>query len=188
MPWNEFLARYDRLIQPAWKTVVILLLTVVVAFVLRRVLVLLQPRVPLPPVLHRPLARLVHFTVYGFAAYLVLTVWGLPLNTLLGMIGALLAMVAIGFVAVWSLLSNLMAAFVLTAFRPFRIGDEVEFVSDGVKGKVVDLTLLFTSLQSADGDYYRVPNNMFFQKIFRCRPGTTTRELREQLMKDPPTG
>jgi len=186
MNWNEFVSHYEKLLQPLLQSLVILVLAVVVAFVLKRLLAALQPRVPLPSLMFGMIHRIARWSIYGFALYLVLTIWGLPLNTLLGMIGAIFAMVAIGFVAVWSLLSNILSAFVLTAFAPFRIGDEVELMGDGVRGKVVDLTLLFTSLKSADGDLFRVPNNLFFQKIFRCRSGTHTTSLRMQLARSEP--
>jgi small-conductance mechanosensitive channel len=84
-------------------------------------------------------------------------------------ISATIAALAVGFVASWSLLSNVTSALILLAFRPFRVDDEVE-VLDGdtpvVKGRVADLNLMFTTI--VDGDVAcRVPNNLFLQKIVR---------------------
>jgi small-conductance mechanosensitive channel len=182
MDWKAFVAEYQRFLQPLLQSLVILVLAVLVAAVLKRVMNALEPRVPLPGLLFGMFRRLAKWSVWGFAIYLVLTVWGLPLNTVLGMLGALFAMVAIGFVAVWSLLSNILSAFVLTAFGPFRVGDEVELVGDNVRGRVVGLTLLFVSLETPDGDHFRVPNNFFFQKIFRCHAGKKTSDLRARLL------
>lgn len=44
----------------------------------------------------------------------------------------------------------------------------------------------YTSLRTEEGDYYQVPNNMFFQKIFRCREGRTRVPLGEQFLESEP--
>lgn len=186
MDWNSLLDQYKWVLQPLLLTVVIFVLAIVSVVILKRILDAIEPRVPLPDMAFRLVRRIIRYTIYIVALAMVLKLWGLDMNSVLAMVGGVLAMVAIGFVAVWSLLSNTLCAFVLTAFHPFRIGDEVEILPDNVKGKVVDLTLLYTSLKSGDGDYFQVPNNMFFQKIFRCRAGQQRTALGAQLMETKP--
>ena len=101
-------------------------------------------------------------------------------------LSAILAMVAIGFFAVWSTLSNFMCTLLMLVFKPFKIGDWVELVGDGVQGKVVDLTFMFTTLREEDGSVIRVPNALFFQKSIRCRSLGGEVELDEQLLADRP--
>lgn len=103
------------------------------------------------------------------------------------LLSAVIAAVAIGFFAVWSTLANFMSTLLLLVFRPFKVGDEVELLPDNIKGKVIDLTFMFTSLRGADGRIYQVPNLFFFQKIVACRPGTLAMELDEQLVRPEPT-
>lgn len=55
-----------------------------------------------------------------------------------------------------------------------------------MKGKVVDLSLLFTTLEVGPGETFLVPNNTFFQRIFRRRAGTVTVGLDYQLRQDQP--
>jgi small-conductance mechanosensitive channel len=90
-------------------------------------------------------------------------------------------MVAIGFVAVWSVLSNAMCTVFLLVFQPFRIGDDVEIPADGVAGKAVDINFMYTTLRSEDGYDVRIPNNSFFQKVLRRREGKVQRDLQDQL-------
>lgn len=67
------------------------------------------------------------------------------------------------------------------------MGDEVEFTGgDGVKGKVVDLNLIFTTIEVGPEETMLVPNNTFFQRIFRRRPGTVTVGLDYQLRQEAP--
>ena len=56
---------------------------------------------------------------------------------------------AVGFVAAWSVLSNATAALLVLTFRPFRLGDIVELVEPGgcaIGGRVIDMNLIFTTL------------------------------------------
>jgi small-conductance mechanosensitive channel len=104
-----------------------------------------------------------------------------------GMITAVLAMVAIGFFAVWSVLSNLMSTLFLLVARPFRAGDTLELIPEGIKGKVIDLSFTFTTLREEHGDLIRVPNNQFLQKMIRIQRGEKRVELADQLVKETPT-
>ena len=80
---------------------------------------------------------------------------------------------AIGFVAVWSALSDVLCSFLLLGARPFRIGENVSFVGEEVAGRVEGIALLYTTLRCEDGDQLLIPNTLFLQKgIRRELPGT----------------
>lgn len=180
---------WDEIFNQPWliKTIysfVTVVLALIVNAILIRAFDAMEPKVPIPKMLFVILRKILRYVVLCFAVFLILNHWGFAANTVMAIIGTAVGMVAIGFVAVWSLLSNLMCAFILTAFRPFRIGDELELPAESVSGKAVDLNLLFVTLETPEGDHYRVPNNFFFQKIFKCRRGVKTVPLDEQLMKE----
>lgn len=86
---------------------------------------------------------------------------------------AVLGLVAVGFVAVWSVLSNGLCAVLLILNRLFEIGDEIEIPAEagGIKGRVVNFNMLHTTLEGDDGVLIQVPNNLFFQKPVKRRPG-----------------
>ncbi|WP_269540000.1 mechanosensitive ion channel family protein [Cerasicoccus fimbriatus] len=99
------------------------------------------------------------------------------------MLTTVLAMVAVGVIAVWSILSHIMATFILMITKPFRVHDVIGFVGEEIKGEVIDLNLFYTTLLSEDGDEFRVPNNMFFQKSLRVKKGPGKTELDEQFQE-----
>ncbi len=99
---------------------------------------------------------------------------------------SVLGLVAIGFVAVWSLLSNISCTFILILLKPFRVNDVIEFVGEEVRGRVVDLNLIFTTLKTEEGDEMKIPNNMFFQKVLRKKEGQGSVSLGEQLYEEKP--
>ena len=141
----------------------------------------------LPRLAFGPVRLTLRYSVLLIAGLLILGLWGFELGTLLAVLGTVLGLVAIGFVAVWSVLSNFLCTFVLILFKPFAVGDELELPADNVKGRVVDLTLIFTTLEVAPGETVLVPNNIYFQRVFRRRAGTGTIGLAEQLRKAAPT-
>lgn len=97
---------------------------------------------------------------------------------ILTMISGILALIAIGFVAVWSMISNVLAAFLISSTRLFRHGQIIQFTNvlseDGCTGRVRELRLLYTVIEEiradgrATGDgTLRIPNNFFFQNPIR---------------------
>lgn len=141
----------------------------------------------LPRLAFAPVRLTLRYAILAVTTALVLGRWGFQVNALIAVIGTVLGLVAIGFVAMWSVLSNLLCAFVLVFFKPFSVGDEVELTGgDGVKGKVIDLSLVFTTLEVGPDETLLVPNNTFFQRIFRRRVGTVTVGLDYQLQKERP--
>jgi small-conductance mechanosensitive channel len=128
-----------------------------------------------------PIRRLIGWTIFSVATLFILGALGLNLGGLWGVLSTVLAMVAIGFVAVWSVLSNTLCTLIILVFRPFSIGDEIEFPGDPIKGNVKDLNFIFTTLSCEDGSLLQIPNNLFFQKIIRRRPSGSTVSLTNKL-------
>jgi len=128
-----------------------------------------------------PAHRLVKWTVNVVALVLVFGAFGLNLGGLWGILSTLFALIAIGFVAVWSVLSNTLCTVIILVFRPFAIGDEIQFAGEPVKGRVIDLNFIFTTIEAEDGAVMQIPNNLFFQKVLWRRQHGHHVTLSEQL-------
>ncbi|MBX3736562.1 MAG: mechanosensitive ion channel [Candidatus Didemnitutus sp.] len=135
----------------------------------------------LPRLALAPVRLTLRTSVLAIAALMILGLWGFELGTILALLGTVLGLVAIGFVAVWSVLSNFLCTFVLVVFKPFSVGDEIELPTENVKGRVIDLSLIFTTLQVSPGESVMIPNNLYFQRVFRRRAGRNTVGLGDQL-------
>jgi small-conductance mechanosensitive channel len=133
-----------------------------------------------------PFRRVLQLAVCASAIVLLLEVFGVNLGGVWAMLSTVLAIVGVGFVASWSMLSNTFCTFVILICRPFAIGDEIEFAGEPVRGKVVDLNFLYTTLRSDDGSDMQVPNNLFFQKVLKRRHGDGAISLTAQLGSDTP--
>lgn len=173
---------WGRLAAPeVWGRLVAVSLTLLVAtlvyLVLRRALDRLFHSRDSYRFLARRLLGWIYVPILGL---IVLEELGVALGHVWTVVSAMMALVAVGFVAAWSLLSNVSAAFMIISTRLFQIGDDLELLeptaSQGLRGKVVDLQLLFTTIeqQAATGEgriLTRIPNNVFFQKGVRIRYG-----------------
>jgi len=163
--------------------VVLITLIVLAYWLAARGLGMLVVRRRLSDTLAFSLRCLLRWTAVVVGAVVLLEWFGV-LSNAWALLSAVLALVAIGFVAVWSILSNVLCSLLLLLARPFRIGDTVELPAQGLGGKVVDFTLLFTIMEHESGDLIQVPNNIFFQTPIRRRLGEVTRGLEEQLRSD----
>jgi small-conductance mechanosensitive channel len=98
---------------------------------------------------------------------LILELWGLSVSGIWTVLVSGVTLVGVGFLAVWTMISNVTANFFIVVWRPFRMGHEVELIPENVKGRVVERSLMFTTLREKDGTVLQIPNNLFFQKVFR---------------------
>ena len=140
---------------------------VVVNRALRRLLLTLRPRVRVPSTAVLSLARLTSMVVWVCAGMLMLDVWGLSVTGLWTFLVSTVAVIGVGFLAVWTIISNATASFFITLWHPFRLGETVEILPEAFAGRVVERNLMFTVLREKQGATLQVPNNLFFQKIFR---------------------
>ena len=151
--------------------------------------------------LHRLLRRIVrraseHYSLPTDMGLLVIGVvrWALVLTTTLlvlervGVSAAVLwtaftgfaTVGAVAFFAAWSVLSNLFCALLIFTVGPFRVGDVIEVLDtaekEGARGRVVDINLLYTTLEDVApgtaGTLLQIPNTLIFQRVVRrWRPG-----------------
>jgi len=125
-------------------------------------------RLGLPALAERPIKTIIFWLGVLLIAAAVMQRFKVDILTPLT---AILGLVAIGFVAVWSVLSHLTATFILVLTRAFTVDDHIEFIGDPVKGRVRSLNTIYTEIEDAEGGVIYIPNNLFFQKMFRRLPG-----------------
>lgn len=171
-------------IEPIWFTLQILLILLAGYLAQRfvaRCLTRLGERYAFPPQLLMPLRGVLRWLIMGSALLFVLERLGVSATVLWTALSGFVAVAAVAFFAMWSVLSNLLCAVLIFTVGPFRIGDVVELVDTtdklGVKGRVVAINLLYTTLIEAEelgtgSAMVQVPNSLFFQRSVRRWRGT----------------
>jgi len=166
-------------IEPIWLGVQVLLILLVGYVAQRfvaRALTGLGERYPLPPQLVIILRGALRWLIMGSAVLVALERLGVSATVLWTALSGFVAVAAVAFFAIWSVLSNLLCAILIYTVGPFRLGDVVELVEatdkPGIKGRVVAINLLYTTLIEPEelgtgSSMVQVPNTLFFQRSVR---------------------
>jgi small-conductance mechanosensitive channel len=158
------------------ETAIIAAVALALFFVSRGPVLRLAQWLRLPRLAFTPVRLVLRWIILVVAALLILGRWGFQVNGIIALMGTILGLVAIGFVATWSVLSNFLCTLVLVILKPFQVGDELELPATNARGRVTDLSLVFTTLENGPHETVLVPNNTFFQTVFKRRRGAVPSE------------
>ena len=166
-----------------WLEVVVpmlqILLIVLVAWILHRLFKRLVKRASshyeFPHELLMPVHAVVRWLLIAGALLLVLERLGVSASVLWSAFTGFATVGAVAFFAAWSVLSNLFCAFLIFTVSPFRLGDHIEVLDTaekpGALGRVVDINLLYTTLEDVTteepGTLIQIPNSLIFQRMVR---------------------
>lgn len=94
-------------------------------------------------------------------------IWNVNLKNVWISATGILAMIAVAFFAVWSLIGNILAGVILYFTSPFKIDDTIEVMPDSIRGTVMAINTFYTVLLTEEMDYISIPNSLFFQKYIK---------------------
>lgn len=163
------------IIVPGMQILLILVLAVLLQHLLRRIVHRASQHYQLPHELLVPINGVLRWTVMFSALLLVLERLGVSATVLWTAFTGFATVGAVAFFAAWSVLSNLFCALLIFTVGPFRVGDTIELLDSGDKpgarGRVVDINLLYTTLEDSlsdgSGTLLQIPNALIFQRVVR---------------------
>ncbi|MBO0329464.1 mechanosensitive ion channel family protein [[Muricauda] lutisoli] len=93
-------------------------------------------------------------------------IWGVDFKDFSVFISSILAILGVGFVAQWSILSNLTASVILFFNHPLRLGDRIRVMDKDFDwtGKVEDISGFYLFMRTDDGKRITIPTNLVIQK------------------------
>ena len=164
-------------IMPIVQVLLILLAAWLVQRLVRLLVRRLVDRRGLPLEMAVVLRRLSASLIAAAALLLILERMGVSGMVLWTAFTGFAAVGAVAFFAAWSVLSNIFCAVLIFSTRLFRLQDHIEVLENGekpgLKGRVVDINLIYTSLQEVEADasdggsVLQIPNSLFFQRSVR---------------------
>ena len=171
----EWTREWLEIIVPGLQILLILLVALLLQYSLRRIVNRASLHYQLPRELTVPLKGFIRWTIMAAAVLLALERMGVSATVLWTAFTGFATVGAVAFFAAWSVLSNLFCAFLIFTARPFRIGDTIEVLDtaekQGARGTVIDINLLYTTLEDSTIDHagtlLQIPNALIFQRVVR---------------------
>lgn len=165
------------MIAPVAQVLLILAAASILRRIVRRVVDGVGTSYNLPPEIVVGAKRILSFVVIAAALLLILERLGVSGTVLWTAFTGFTAVAAVAFFAAWSVLSNIFCTILIFVTRPFRLHDQIELLEGGdkpgLKGRVVDINLIYTTLQESPSEnggqasVLQIPNNLFFQRTLR---------------------
>ena len=179
----EWLDRHYISVGIVIETVIILIAAsvamLVVNRVLRRWLAYLRSRLHQSDETNLVISRIVTVVLWTLTALVIINTWGVSLGGVWAVLVGAITVIGVAFLATWAMISNITASFFLVLSRPFRFGQTVEILPENLKGRVTKSNLMFTTLREDDGNELQIPNNLFFQRMFRVGDQPTNGRSRQ---------
>lgn len=178
---------------PVLQILLIMLVAWVLHRIFKRVIQRASDHYEFPHDLLMPINAVVRWLIIAGCALLILERMGVSASVLWSAFTGFATVGAVAFFAAWSVLSNLFCAFLIFTVGPFRVGDHIEVLDTaekpGALGRVIDINLLYTTLEDATapvpGTLIQIPNSLLFQRVVRrWRMGTPLPE--DKLHKPTP--
>ena len=175
----EWVQEWLEVIVPGAQILLILFVAWLLQRTLRRLVRRASAHYQLPDELLVPINGLIRWIIIASALLLVLERMGVSATVLWTAFTGFATVGAVAFFAAWSVLSNLFCALLIFTVRPYRIGDYIEVLDTaekpGAKGRVVDINLLYTTLEdhgaahtaAHGGAWLQIPNSLIFQRVVR---------------------
>ncbi|MHA7600282.1 mechanosensitive ion channel family protein [Alicycliphilus sp. T452] len=162
-------------IVPGVQIALIVLAALLLHYIVRRLIRRASDHYQFPHELLAPINAVVRWLILGGAALLALERLGVSAAVLWTAFTGFATVGAVAFFAAWSVLSNLFCAFLILTVGPFRVGDHIELLDTaekpGALGRVLDINLLYTTLEDATapepGTLLQIPNALIFQRVVR---------------------
>jgi MscS family membrane protein len=112
-----------------------------------------------------PFNKLLNYTLTLVLLLALISIWGVNIQNIWIYFTGILTVIAIGLFAVWSILSNIVAALILMGTGKFKNGDQITIYPEKIEGTVLNISLFFVILKDKKGYVTYIPNNQFFQKV-----------------------
>lgn len=147
-------------------TLVLIVLTFVVISITKRAIRRFGKLVEIDVNKRKVIFYLSYLIIYFMALTVLSIIWGVNLKDFVVFISSILAVLGVGFVAQWSILSNLTASVILFFSHPLRLGDRIRVLDKDFDwtGEIEDISAFYLFMKTDDGRRITIPTNLVIQK------------------------
>jgi small conductance mechanosensitive channel len=111
-----------------------------------------------------------------FAIITLMYQWNIDPQSIL--VGGGVAAIIVG-IGISNLVGNMLSAGPMLTTFPAKIGDNIYIVNDKIRGKVVEISFIYTKIITEEGTEYVVPNNAIVQGNVRITKDVSSHDLHD---------
>ena len=172
----EWMQEWLEVLIPGVQIFLIIFVAWLLNWLFKRIVSRVGKAYDLPHELLLPLRGVFRWLIIAAAVLAILERLGMSATVLWTAFTGFATVGAVAFFAAWSVLSNLFCAVLIVTVGPFRLGDHIEVLDTaekpGAKGRVVDLNMLYITLQDDSApegspNLLQIPNSLIFQRVIR---------------------
>ena len=172
----EWMQEWLEVLIPGVQIFLIIFVAWLLNWLFKRIVSRVGKAYDLPHELLMPLRGVFRWLIIAAAILAILERLGMSATVLWTAFTGFATVGAVAFFAAWSVLSNLFCAVLIVTVGPFRLGDHIEVLDTaekpGAKGRVVDLNMLYITLQDDSApegtpNLLQIPNSLIFQRVIR---------------------
>jgi small conductance mechanosensitive channel len=150
--------------------------TLAISFILitgiRRLLQKMTPRIGIH--LSASISFFMAIIVSLLAIITLMYQWNIDPQSIL--VGGGVAAIIVG-IGISNLVGNMLSAGLMLTTFPAKIGDNIYIVNDKIRGKVIEISFIYTKIITEEGTEYVVPNNAIVQGNVRITKGAPGDDL-----------
>lgn len=111
--------------------------------------------------------KIISFLLFVVGITLLLIIWGIEQSKFVFFASSILTLLAVAFVAQWSIISNITSSLIIFFNHPVKIGDTITIYDKdfAIEGRVSDIGIFFVIIKNAEQEPIAIPNNVFMQKM-----------------------
>lgn len=152
-------------------TIVVFLILIILRFFINKSLKKIHQKFSFHKARLAVITKLTNILLYVTTIVVIAFIWGVEEKQLLIYVSSFLTLVAIGFFAQWSILSNITAGLILFINYPVKIGDSITLMEkdNDITGEITDIGVFFVTLKNEKGEFIALPNSVILQRMIRFK-------------------
>jgi small-conductance mechanosensitive channel len=98
-------------------------------------------------------------------------IWNIDRSQLMVFITSTITLVGVGFIAQWSILSNVTSSLILFFNHPMKLGQEISILDKeyDIHGTLIDISFFFMYIKTDEKEIITIPNSVVLSKVIKIK-------------------
>jgi small-conductance mechanosensitive channel len=115
--------------------------------------------------------KIVNLFISLFGLIFLAGIWNIDRSQLMFFITSTITLVGVGFIAQWSILSNVTSSLILFFNHPMKLGQEISILDKeyDIHGTLIDISFFFMYIKTQEGEIITIPNSVVLSKVIKIK-------------------